>query len=55
MMPVGPLEKKVKALVGWARSAVRDGAPVKRDPVRARAHRARGRPSSRWRACSSAA
>ena len=33
MMPVGPLEEKVKALVGWARSAVRDGEPVKRDPV----------------------
>ena len=33
MMPVGPLEEKVKALVGWARSAARDGAPVKRDPV----------------------
>ena len=33
MMPVGPLEEKVKALVGWARSALRDGAPVQRDPV----------------------
>ena len=33
MMPVGPLEEKVKALVGWAQSALRDGEPVKRDPV----------------------
>jgi alkylation response protein AidB-like acyl-CoA dehydrogenase len=33
MMPVGPLEEKVKALVGWARNALRDGEPVKRDPV----------------------
>jgi hypothetical protein len=33
MMPVGPLEQKVAALVGWARSALRDGEPVKRDPV----------------------
>lgn len=33
MMPVGPLEEKVKALVGWAKSALRDGEPVKRDPV----------------------
>jgi alkylation response protein AidB-like acyl-CoA dehydrogenase len=33
MMPVGPLEEKVKALVGWARTALRDGEPVKRDPV----------------------
>jgi hypothetical protein len=33
MMPVGPLEEKVKALVSWARSAVRDGEAVKRDPV----------------------
>jgi len=41
MMPVGPLEKKVEALVGWARSALRDGAPVRRDPVvRARIARA---------------
>jgi alkylation response protein AidB-like acyl-CoA dehydrogenase len=30
MMPVGPLEKKVEALVGWTRDAVRDGAPVRR-------------------------
>jgi len=29
MMPVGPLEKKVEALVGWARAATRDGAPVR--------------------------
>jgi hypothetical protein len=41
MMPVGPLEKKVEALVDWARSALRDGEPVKRDPVvRARLARA---------------
>jgi hypothetical protein len=33
MMPVGPLEEKVKALVGWAREALRDGAPVRQDPV----------------------
>ncbi len=31
MMPVGPLETKVEALVGWAREAARDGAPVRRD------------------------
>jgi alkylation response protein AidB-like acyl-CoA dehydrogenase len=29
MMPVGPLEKKVEALTGWARAAARDGAPVR--------------------------
>jgi hypothetical protein len=41
MMPVGPLEKKVEALVSWAKSAARDGEPVKRDPVvRARLARA---------------
>jgi len=33
MMPVGPLEEKVKALVSWAKSALRDGEPVRRDPV----------------------
>jgi 3-oxocholest-4-en-26-oyl-CoA dehydrogenase alpha subunit len=31
MMPVGPLERKVEALTGWARTATRDGAPVRRD------------------------
>ena len=31
MMPVGPLEKKVESLVGWAREAARDGAPMRRD------------------------
>jgi alkylation response protein AidB-like acyl-CoA dehydrogenase len=31
MMPVGPLETKVEALVGWARDAMRDGVPVRRD------------------------
>jgi len=37
MMPVGPLERKVEALVAWAREATRDGAPVRRDPrVRSR-------------------
>jgi len=41
MMPVGPLEEKVKALVSWAKSATRDGEPVKGDPVvRARLARA---------------
>src|SRR5262245_24640602 len=30
MMPVGPLEKKVEALTGWARDAERDGEPVRR-------------------------
>jgi hypothetical protein len=41
MMPVGPLEEKVKALVAWARSAVRDGEAVRSDPVvRARLARA---------------
>jgi alkylation response protein AidB-like acyl-CoA dehydrogenase len=33
MMPVGPLERKVEALVGWARDACRDGRPVRRDPA----------------------
>jgi alkylation response protein AidB-like acyl-CoA dehydrogenase len=33
MMPVGPLEQKVEALVGWARNALRDAEPVKDDPV----------------------
>lgn len=33
MMPVGPLEEKVKALVAWAKSATRDAEPVRRDPV----------------------
>jgi hypothetical protein len=28
MMPVGPLEKKLEALVGWVREAQRDGAPL---------------------------
>ena len=37
MMPVGPLERKVETLVAWARTAVRDGAPLRRDPrVRSR-------------------
>ena len=37
MMPVGPLERKVEALVEWARAAARDGEPVRRDPrVRSR-------------------
>jgi alkylation response protein AidB-like acyl-CoA dehydrogenase len=41
MMPVGPLEEKVRALVAWARSARRDGEPVARDPrLRARLARA---------------
>ena len=41
MMPVGPLEKKVEALVGWAREALREARPVREDPVvRARIARA---------------
>ena len=32
MMPVGPLERKVEALVAWARTARREGEPVRRDP-----------------------
>jgi alkylation response protein AidB-like acyl-CoA dehydrogenase len=37
MMPVGPLEKKVEALVDHVRSAHRDGRPLREDPeVRAR-------------------
>jgi alkylation response protein AidB-like acyl-CoA dehydrogenase len=41
MMPVGPLEKKLEALVGWVRGAQRDGAPVASDPnVRHRLARA---------------
>ena len=32
MMPVGPLEKKVEGLVGWAREALRDARAVKDDP-----------------------
>jgi len=32
MMPVGPLETKVEALTSWARTATRDGAPVRREP-----------------------
>ena len=40
MMPVGPLEKKVEALVDWVRGAQRDGAPV-RESRRARSAVAR--------------
>jgi alkylation response protein AidB-like acyl-CoA dehydrogenase len=37
MMPVGPLEKKVEALVDHVRSAHRDGRPLREDPeVRSR-------------------
>jgi len=32
MMPVGPLEMKVKALVEYVRTATRDGDPLRRDP-----------------------
>jgi alkylation response protein AidB-like acyl-CoA dehydrogenase len=32
MMPVGPLEMKVKALVEWTQTAQRDGAPLADDP-----------------------
>ena len=31
MMPVGPLEKKVEAVTDWARTAKRDGKPVRED------------------------
>ncbi len=31
MMPVGPLEKKVEAVTDWARTATRDGRPVRED------------------------
>jgi alkylation response protein AidB-like acyl-CoA dehydrogenase len=31
MMPVGPLEKKLEALVAWLRDAERDGAPLAAD------------------------
>ncbi len=37
MMPVGPLEKKVESLVDWARTATRDGEPVKDDDATRRA------------------
>jgi alkylation response protein AidB-like acyl-CoA dehydrogenase len=33
MMPVGPLETKVEALVGWAREALRDAKALRDDPV----------------------
>jgi alkylation response protein AidB-like acyl-CoA dehydrogenase len=33
MMPVGPLEKKVEALVGRVREASRDGRPLREDPL----------------------
>jgi alkylation response protein AidB-like acyl-CoA dehydrogenase len=33
MLPVGPHEMKVAALCEWARSATRDGRPVREDPV----------------------
>ena len=32
MMPVGPLEMKVEAVTEWARTAKRDGQPVREDP-----------------------
>ena len=35
MMPVGPLEKKLEALVGWVRTAQRDGRPVASDATAA--------------------
>lgn len=31
MMPIGPLEKKVEALLDWLRMARRDGAPLRED------------------------
>jgi alkylation response protein AidB-like acyl-CoA dehydrogenase len=33
MMPVGPVEEKVRAFCEWAASAERDGAPVREDPA----------------------
>jgi alkylation response protein AidB-like acyl-CoA dehydrogenase len=33
MMPVGPLEEKVKALCEHARAATRDGKPMREDPI----------------------
>src|SRR5690606_12947672 len=33
MMPVGPLERKLEALVAWARAARRDGEPLRNDPL----------------------
>jgi hypothetical protein len=40
MMPIGPLERKVEALLGALRTAARDGRPLREDPeVRARAAR----------------
>lgn len=33
MMPVGPLEEKVKALLTHLRTATRDGAPLREDPI----------------------
>jgi len=40
MMPIGPLERKVEALLGALREAERDGRPLRRDPeVRSRAAR----------------
>jgi alkylation response protein AidB-like acyl-CoA dehydrogenase len=33
MMPVGPLEEKVRALLDYLRTAERDGAPLRNDPV----------------------
>jgi hypothetical protein len=37
MMPIGPLEQKVEALVRWLREAGRDGAPLRADPRARRA------------------
>jgi len=40
MMPIGPLEKKVEALLGALREGTRDGRPLRREPeVRSRAAR----------------
>jgi hypothetical protein len=33
MMPVGPLEKKLEALVAWLAGAERDGRPLREDPA----------------------
>ncbi len=33
MMPVGPVEKKLEALVGYVKQATRDGAPLRREPT----------------------
>ena len=56
MMPIGPLEKKVEALLGLGAHGARATASrCARARARARTVAQRRRRSSRWRACSSAA